>query len=282
MIRPLSLSEAHMECRSLADTVPVLTDLLAFEKVAQAPGSVTLRHPNTGWTFVVHEGGPDAPDKQRHNHYGVRVIGKEEINAAYAYLEAHRDEFGLTEITPPAFSHGSYSVYFTEPGTNSLEIECYADVLRKESGGARVGGVRANHWTEPLAADRFPGRGYVPQALTHGTLACADVAVSGEFYREVLGLEAHRAYDRILYVKHPDAKHYIVCGMRPQFNRYSRDFRFTLAVESAEEVDAAHRWLADRGADLGVTDLDDVTHDDGRASLLLSDPDGNWWEIASR
>ena len=54
-----------MECRSLADTVPVLTDLLAFERVTQELGAVTLRHPNTRWKLVIHEAGPDAPPKQR-------------------------------------------------------------------------------------------------------------------------------------------------------------------------------------------------------------------------
>jgi hypothetical protein len=33
MLRSIGLTQTHMECRSLKDSVPVLTDLLAFEKV---------------------------------------------------------------------------------------------------------------------------------------------------------------------------------------------------------------------------------------------------------
>jgi len=32
-----------------------------------------MKHPNTDWILVVHEGSPDAPDKPFRNHYGVRV-----------------------------------------------------------------------------------------------------------------------------------------------------------------------------------------------------------------
>jgi catechol 2,3-dioxygenase-like lactoylglutathione lyase family enzyme len=281
MIRPIALAEAHMECRRLDDTVPVLTDLLAFDVIAREPGSATLKHPNTNWPLVVHEAGPNAPAKQMHNHFGVRVQHKTEIDAAYAYLAAHQIEYGVSELQPPEFSHGSYSVYLVEPGTNGLEIECYEDVLRKESGGARLGGVRAHHWDTPLPESRFPGHGYVPQALTHGTLACTDAKRSAEFYTQVLGLEAHRAYERISYVKHPDARHYIVCGTREQHNCYSPNFRFTIAVSSDEEVQQAHDWLAADGNGLGVTDLTDIADQNGAAAFLLCDPDGNWWEVAS-
>ncbi len=259
VIAPTALSEAHMECRSLAETVAVLTDFLALEKLGEAPGTVLMRHPNTAWTLAVHEGGPDAPPKEMHNHYGVRVQTKGEVEAAHAYLMAHKDEYGISDV----------------------EIECYEAVLQKESGGQRLGGVRSNHWDTPLDATRFPGRGYVPQAFTHGTLACRDVAASERFYNEVLGLEVHHAYgDRVVYIKHPDRKHFIVCARRPEFRTYSPNFRFTLSVGSPDEVIAAHDRLA-QTSDLGITELGDVKTEDGRTGFLLSDPDHNWWECRS-
>ena len=281
LINPVALSEAHMECRSLTETIPVLEDFLALERVAESPRTVVMRHPNSAWTLAVHEGGPDAPPKQMHNHYGVRVQTKQEVNAAHAYLLAHKDEYGISAVTDPEFSHGSYSVYLLEPGTNGLEIECYEDVLRKESGGQRLGGVRSPHWDEPLDPARFPGRGYVPQGLTHGTLACHDVAVSGKFYNEVLGLDVHQAYgDRVVYIKHPDRKHYIVCARRPAFDTYSPNFRFTLALASRDEVLRAHSALEETA--VGVRELRDVETEGARTSFLVADPDGNWWELAMR
>ena len=47
MLRSIGLTETHMECRSLKDSAPVLTDLLAFEKVGERPGEATFKHPNT-------------------------------------------------------------------------------------------------------------------------------------------------------------------------------------------------------------------------------------------
>ncbi|MFQ5540007.1 MAG: VOC family protein [Candidatus Binatia bacterium] len=281
MIQPIALANTHVECRYLRETVPVLTDLLAFEKVAERPGEATLKHPNTNWLLIVHEAGPDAPVKQMHNHYGVRVAAKQEVDAAYEYLTAHKEEYGLKQVGKPAYSHGSYSLYFLEPGTNGWEIECYEDVLRKEIGGIRVGAVRASHWDTPLPPERFPGRGYVPQAFTHGTLACSDLKVSWDFYAKVLGLEVHQANDHVVYVKHPGAKRYVVSAVRKEHKTYSPNFRFTIALESKEAVAEAHRWLAGSGKGLGVTELRELRTDGPAASFLLSDPDKNWWEVSS-
>ena len=132
MLRSIGLTHTHMECRYLKETIPVMTDLLAFEKVAERPGEVTLKNPNTEWLLVVHEGGPQAPAKQMHNHWGVRVATTEEVDRAYDYLTAHKQEYGVEQIGKPSYSHGSYSVYFLEPGTNGWEIECYAEALRKD------------------------------------------------------------------------------------------------------------------------------------------------------
>lgn len=281
MLRPGSLSHAHMETHSLRGSVAVLTDLLMFEKVWETPGSAALKHPATDWLLVVHEGGPDTAAKQMHNHYGVRVIENREVNAAYAYLMAHQEEYGLEDVGEPAYSHGSFSLYFREPGTNGWEIECFQDVLRKESGGTRLGGVRSPHWQTPSPPERFPGRGYVPQAFTHGTLAVADETASAGFYTNVLGLESFQAYAHVIYVKHPMGKHYIVCLARPFENAHSPDFRYTLTLESTDAVEESHLWLKRSGSELGVKEVGPVWANGRACSFLLRDPDNNWWEIAS-
>lgn len=282
MIRPVAFTEAHMECRFLSETLPVLCELLAFEKIAERPGEAVLKHPNTAWRLVVHEGGAGAPPKQMHNHFGVRVENPKEVDAAFAYLQAHKERYGLKQIGQPGYSHGSYSLYFVEPGTNGWEIECYEAVLRKEREWSRLGGVRAPHWRSPWPAERFPGRGYVPQGFTHGTLACGDVERSAEFYANVLGLEVYRANERVVYVKCPETPSYVVCAERPSWKQFSPAFRFTTAVSSNEEVAAAHRALAARGAESGVTELGELEWRDGAAAFLLRDLDRNWWEIATR
>jgi catechol 2,3-dioxygenase-like lactoylglutathione lyase family enzyme len=281
-MRSIGLTETHMECRYLKDSVPVMTDLLAFEKVSERPGEATLKHPNTDWLITLHEAGPDAPPKQMHNHWGVRVATPAEIDAAYDYLAAHKDQYHIDQIGKPNYSHGSYSVYFLEPGTNGWEIECYAEALRNEAWKTRIGGVRGAHWEKEFPAERFPGRGYVPQGFTHGTLACSDLKQSWDFYRDVLGLEVHQANPHVVYVKHPNTKPYVVCAVRPEWKTFSPNFRFTIGAESAQAVEEAHSALAGAGPERGVTEIRDVTRGNGRVSFLFSDPARNWWEVAAQ
>lgn len=281
MLRPIGLTETHMECRYLRETIPALTELLAFEKVSEADDHVTLKHPNTDWLLVVHEGGPNAPEKEMHNHYGVRVATRREVDAAYEYLMAHKEKYGLRQIGQPMYAHGSYSMYFLEPGTNGWEIECYEDALKKGKEWDHLGAVWAPHWETAFPPDRFPGKGYVPQGFTHGTLACGDKQVSERFYAEGLGLDVYHPNKRAMYLKAPKTKCYVVSAVREKWRRFSPDFRFTLSLESEEAVLKAHRRLADSGQELGVTDLGELRTNGPAPSFFVSDPDGNWWEIAS-
>ena len=73
MLKPIGLIAGHYECRSLEETLPVFTDLLAMEVVERKAEQATLKHPNTDWRLIVHEGGAGAPEKTFDNHYGFRV-----------------------------------------------------------------------------------------------------------------------------------------------------------------------------------------------------------------
>ena len=122
--------------------------------------------------------------KPHANHYGYRVADHTEIDAAAAYLRERQAEYGLTLVDGPRGSHFAYSVYIEEPGGNTIEIEYYNP--RAAQHGRQIA---AGHWSEPLSPERFPGRGYVPQALSHGTMECLDKEASNRFYTDVLGLE---------------------------------------------------------------------------------------------
>ncbi len=73
MLKTTSLVAGHYECRSLDETLPVFTDLLAMEVVKRKPGEATLKHPNTDWRLILHEGGPNAPEKAFDNP-GDRIL----------------------------------------------------------------------------------------------------------------------------------------------------------------------------------------------------------------
>src|SRR2546430_9323831 len=51
---------------------------------------------------------------------------------------------------------------------------CSSDLYYDPQAAAEGRGIAAPHWQRELAESDFPGRGYVPQALTHGTLECHD------------------------------------------------------------------------------------------------------------
>ncbi|HEX5022851.1 MAG TPA: VOC family protein [Candidatus Binatia bacterium] len=241
MLKTTGLIAGHYECRSLTETLPVFTDLLAMEIVEQKAGEATLKHPNTNWRLIVHEGGPDAPEKTFDNHYGFRVGAHEEVEAAWKYIEAHKEKYRLSKITKPQSAHFAYSIYFREPGGNHLEIEYY------NPGGALHGRSHtAGHWENPLTSERFPGRGYLPQAFTHGTLQCDNVERSRRFYVEVLGLEIAAGFNTAQYIKHPSSPWYIVVLQRTPRQYLAPVNRFTLLLGSATEVEQAHREFAEK------------------------------------
>jgi catechol 2,3-dioxygenase-like lactoylglutathione lyase family enzyme len=278
MIKPVGLTHGHYECRTLKDTIPVLTDILAFEVVNEKNGDVIMRHPNTDWLLVVHEGGPNAPDKPRLNHYGVRVATNQEVDNAREYLLSKQSEYGLVDVDKLQNRHLAHSVHFIEPGGNTWEIESY-ELAVKVGLGANV----SIPWKTPLGPERFPGRGYIPQALTHGTITCINLEASRRFYQEVLGLDVVSPSRSVQphYIKHPATPWYIVSLEKaPEERKLLTPFqRYTITVESTEAVAEAHRWLSDRSDELGVTELADIQETSDAVSFLLSDPDRNWWEI---
>lgn len=280
MIKPIGLTHGHYECRSFKETIPVLEQILAFEKIEEADRTIVMKHPNTAWLLVVHEGGPNAPDKPRWNHYGVRVATNREVDNAREFLLAKQSEFGLVEVDKLQNRHLAHSVHFIEPGGNTWEIESY-EMAVKVGLGANV----SVPWKEPIAPERFPGRGFIPQALTHGTITCVDLDASRRFYRGVLGLEVVSPSPSVRphYIKHPSTPWYVVSLQKPAAERrlLTPLQRYAITVESAAVVAEAHRWLEENGDDLGVTQLGAIEERGGTASFILSDPDRNWWEVTS-
>ena len=125
----------------------------------------------------------------------------------------------------------------------------------------------------------FLGRGYVPQAFTHGTLQCDDIERSRRFYIEVLGLEIAAGFSTAQYIKHPASPWYIVILQRKPRQYLAPVNRFTLQMGSASEVEQAHREFSTNGAAAGITDLGKLDSVNGKTSFIFSDPDKNWWEL---
>lgn len=277
MIHITGLVSGHYECRSLAETIPVLTNLLGLEVVAEGDRLASVKHPNTDWLLLVHEDGTSAPDKPRMNHYGVRVATDREIENAHEYLQQMKKDFRL-KVDKIRDNHHAHSVHFLEPGGNWWEIESYEKAVND---GMAL--TTAPHWKKALSEPDFPGRGYIPQALTHGTLQCDDLKQTRRFYEEALGLEVVQLWPTSIYVKHRSSPWYIVnLESKPESRKYlSPAQRFTLNVESPLAVIQAYEWLKEHKDEYGLAEVAAVQEHAGVTSFLLADLNRNWWEIAS-
>jgi catechol-2,3-dioxygenase len=279
ILKPVAITRGHYECRDLSETLPVLRHLLALEVMEQQSEQAILKHPNTEWLLVVHQGSPDAPDKPQRNHYGVRVADNAEVDRAYAYLLAKKDELRLKKVVMRRERAGSYSCFFMEPGGNYWEIESYED--RHKAG---LAWDVSYPWATPLTEAEFPGRGYIPQAFTHGTIECNDWASSVKFYKDGLGMEVttHIETPKPHNIKHPAKPWYVVSLEVPvKTRKYLGPLqRYTIAVASLPDLKEAHRGFSTRGSELGVQQLEQIRDTDEGSGFLLCDLNRNWWEIA--
>jgi catechol 2,3-dioxygenase-like lactoylglutathione lyase family enzyme len=278
VIRPTGLVHGHSECRYLDETIPVLTKVLALELLDRHNRQAILKHPNTGWKLILHEAGAEVKDKPERNHYGVRVSTNREVDNAYQYLLANKEKLGLKKVVKRKERDGSYSMFLVEPGGNYWEIESYEN--RHKAG---LPADIAYPWKTPLTEERFPGCGYIPQAMTHGTMECTDLAASVKFYQEALGLDVitHVPTIRPHDVKHPSTPWYVVSLEVPAKNKHYLTplQRYTVAVESPAALDQAREELRARRVEFRISALEDIRITPEGESFLLSDLDRNWWEI---
>jgi predicted lactoylglutathione lyase len=279
VIQPTGLVHGHSECRYLDETVPVLMQVVALELVERDHGQAVLKHPNTGWKLILHEGGAAVKDKPERNHYGVRVSNNHEVDNAYQFLLANKEKLGLKKVVKRKERDGSYSMFFVEPGGNYWEIESYEN--RHKAG---LPADVAYPWKTKLTEERLPGCGYIPQAMTHGTMECTDLAASIKFYKDALGLDVitHVPTIRPHDVKHTATPWYVVSLEVPPKNKHYLTplQRYTIAVESPAALAAAHRDLNERRDEFGITSIEAVKETRVCQSFLLCDLDRNWWEIA--
>ena len=279
-IESLGIVKGHYECNFIDQTVPVLSELLALEVVESGDKQITMKHPNTDWLLVVHESGPDVPDKPFRNHYGVRVKNNEQVDRAYDYLMANKDRLGLKKVVMRNERAGSYSVFFVEPGGNYWEIESYEHRHR-----AGLPYEVSYPWKTELTEEQFPGRGYLPHGFTHGTIECNDWASSVRFYKEGLGMDVitHVQTTKPHNIKHRHDTWYVVSLEVPEKNRrYLTPLqRFTIAVASADKLKEAHKALDARRSDFAITEIGDIQNSEDGQSFLLSDLNKNWSEITA-
>jgi catechol 2,3-dioxygenase-like lactoylglutathione lyase family enzyme len=279
IVQPTGLVHGHCECRYLDESVPVLSSVLGLDVLERDGDIATLKHPNTGWKLILHQGGAEVKDKPERNHYGVRVSNNQEVDNAYQYLVANKEKLGLKKVVKRKERDGSYSMFLVDPGGNYWEIESYEN--RHKAG---LPDSVAYPWKTKIEEERLSGCGYIPQALTHGTMECTDLAASVKFYKEGLGLDVitHVPTVRPHDIKHPSTPWYVVSLEVPAKNKHYQTplQRYTLSVDSPAALAAAHREFNERRDEFAITSVEPIKEIPGGQSFLICDRDRNWWEIA--
>jgi catechol 2,3-dioxygenase-like lactoylglutathione lyase family enzyme len=279
VIKPTGLVHGHTEVRFLDETIPVLSAVLALELIERRDGEAVMKHPNTGWKLILHEGGAEVKDKPERNHYGVRVSNNQEVDRAYQFLLSKKETLGLKKVVKRKERDGSYSMFFVEPGGNYWEIESYEN--RHKAG---LPEHVAYPWKQKLTEERLPGCGYIPQAMTHGTMECTNLEASVKFYKEGLGLDVitHVPTVRPHDIKHPSTPWYVVSLEVPPKNKHCLTplQRYTVAVESPAALAEANKELLARREEFGITAIEEIKQANDGESFLVCDLDRNWWEVA--
>ena len=162
-----------------------------------------------------------------------------------------------------------------------LELPRHSVVRPVTPSGLHGRAHTASHWDNPLNSERFSGRGYVPQAFTHGTLQCGDVERSRRFYVEVLGLESPPV-STPPNTSNIQRRRDISSSCNAARQYLSPVNRFTLQLGSAPEVEQAHREFVSHKNSLGLNEITDIDRADGTVNFIFSDPDKNWWELTAK
>ena len=135
-----------------------------------------------------------------------------------------------------------------------------------------------------LTEERLPGSGYIPQAMTHGTLECDDLEASVKFYREALGLDVITHVPTVTPhdIKHASTPWYIASlEIKGKNRKYlTRLQRYTVTVDSPSALAKARADLRTHREEFGITAIEDIETIVGGESFLLSDLNRNWWEVA--
>ena len=244
ILKTTGLVAGHYECRSLCGNSAGLHRSVGHGgRRADGERSHTQAPQHKVAPDVALKGGPHAPEKSFDNHYGFRVAHHEEVQAAWKYLEANKEKYGLSKITKPQSAHFAYSIYFREPGGNHLEIEYY------NPGGAQHGRAHtAGHWGKPLADERMPSAATCRKRSLTARCSATTSSAAGNSTPRFSGLAILAGFNTAQYIKHAAAPWYIVVLKRSPRQYLAPVNRFTLQMDSAAAVEQAHREFSTNGA----------------------------------
>lgn len=118
--------------------------------------------------------------------------------------------------------------------------------------------------------------------LSHGTVECTDMVATRRFYSDFLGLDIHRPVREAQYIHRGGPWSVVcVCVDGGEAKDQAPDNHFKLAVDTPEEVDAAHAAALGARDAYGIKHVGEVEDAEGRRAFRLQDLNHTWWEITN-
>jgi catechol 2,3-dioxygenase-like lactoylglutathione lyase family enzyme len=124
VVRPFIMSHGTVACRDMKATRKFYEEFLGLECVRHSKASMVFR---CGLRFHVAcvELGEHCPDSGLHNHWGLDVLTREDVDRVHEQAVRLKDAYGIREIQEPVLQRGAYSFYMVDLDSNWWEIQYY-------------------------------------------------------------------------------------------------------------------------------------------------------------
>jgi len=131
LIKPAFLSHGTLEVRDLLKTRLFYEEFLGLECVQHAPQSMAIR---CGMKFhiIALQVGDAIYPMRSHNHWGLDVGSREEVDRAHETALAARNEYDVLDVTDPVDTHGVYSFMVQDRDSNWWEVQYYEAGLQDD------------------------------------------------------------------------------------------------------------------------------------------------------
>ena len=124
VIKPWLMSHGTMQCYNLRESRKFYEEFLGLECVRQGKPAIFVRC-GMKWHVVCVQAGQHVKPAHVHQHWGLEVKTKEEVDAAHKACNGMKDKYKIGKIYDPSLQHGVYSFYFEDLDHNWWEILYY-------------------------------------------------------------------------------------------------------------------------------------------------------------
>jgi hypothetical protein len=127
-----------------------------------------------------------------------------------------------------------------------------------------------------------------PVALSRGTMATRDLALTRRFLEEALGMECREAAPGVLLARHRadrGARSYWLLEVRqaPRIDHPQKMINhWGFEVATRGDVERVHALLSANAEAYGLRRVHPAKANHGSYSFYCEDVDSNWWEVESR